>query len=91
MRRLTKRQVDVLVAIDLTVLGEENPTLPNLRLWLPGMYASTVLSVVDALERKGKVKTCGDRRFAYLGDPLDFPEIELPDIAPEQVFRVYRA
>jgi hypothetical protein len=77
MRRLTDRQVAVLAAVER--LGQ--PTLPDLRHEFPHLAPSTVLRTLDALERKGRVLSTGNRHWVYLGvGGFGAPPIEPGDI-----------
>jgi hypothetical protein len=78
VKRLTERQVAVLAAVER--MG--NPTIPELRRQFPSLTASAILSVIVALQQKGKVVTQGEARWVYAGDA---PQL---GIKPEQVFRV---
>jgi len=79
MKRLTDRQLAVLAAVER--LGR--PTLPDLRYEFPGLSPSTVLRTLDALEKKGLVRSSGKREWAYLG----VGGFGAPRIAPEEIVR----
>jgi len=81
MKRLTDRQIAVLAAVER--LG--HPTLPELANEFPQLAPSAILSTLDALEDKGRLLSCGERQWAYLG----VGGLGGPPIPPEDVVRFW--
>jgi hypothetical protein len=59
-------------------------TLPEVSAQFPHLAPSAVLRVLDALERRGRVTSTGNRFWVYIGAPEPgFPSI----LPPDQVVR----